>query len=41
MQHEHGDGKSGGWKDWLWMALCCLPMIVIIVLIWLGVWSFR
>ena len=29
MQHDHsGEGKAG-WKDWLWMAACCLPMIAI------------
>lgn len=41
MQHDHtGEGK-GSWKDWFWMVLCCVPMFAIIVLVWLGVWSFR
>ena len=40
MQHESGDGKKGGWKGWLWMAACCVPMIAIVVLIALGYWSF-
>jgi nitrate reductase NapE component len=38
MQHEPGDEKKGGWKTWLWMAACCVPMIAIIVLIALGSW---
>lgn len=38
--HEHGEGK-GGWKDWLWMLICCLPMIVLIVLAVSGLWGFR
>lgn len=41
MQHEHGNEQKGSWKDWLWMAVCCVPMIAILVLLWLGVWSFR
>ena len=41
MQHESGDGKKGGWKMWLWMALCCLPMIAIFALLALGYWSTR
>jgi len=39
MQHETGDGKTGGWKSWFWMAVCCIPMLAIIVLIALGYWS--
>jgi len=41
MQHDHADGKGGGWRDWIWMALCCLPMIAIIVLAALGVFGGR
>lgn len=36
MQHETGDGKQRGWKSWFWMAVCCVPMIAIIILIALG-----
>ena len=36
MQHESGDRKQGGWKGLFWMALCCVPMIAIVVLIALG-----
>ena len=36
MQHEPGDGKQGGWKGWLLMAACCVPMVAIVVLIALG-----
>jgi hypothetical protein len=39
MQHEPDDGKKGGWKTWLWMAACCVPMIAIVVLIGLRYWS--
>ncbi len=41
MQHEHQTAKQEGWKDWLWMALCCIPMVVIIILLTLGVWGLR
>lgn len=41
MQHDSGSEKKGGWKAWLWMAACCVPMIAIIVLVALGYWSFR
>lgn len=41
MQHEMGDEKQRGWKDWFWMAVCCVPMIAIIILIALGYWSSR
>ena len=34
-------GSQGGWKHWALMALCCLPMIAIIVLIALGYWGLR
>lgn len=33
--HEHG------WKHWALMALCCLPMVVILVLAILGTWGTR
>ena len=41
MQHEPDYEKQGGWKAWLWMAACCVPMIAIVVLISLGYWSSR
>lgn len=41
MQHDLGNEKKGGWKAWLWMAACCVPMIAIIVLVALGYWSSR
>ena len=41
MQHDHTGEDKGSWKDWLWMVVCCVPMIAIFVLVWLGVWSFR
>ena len=41
MQHETGDRRKDGGKGWLWMVLCCVPMIVIIVLIAFGFWSSR
>lgn len=41
MHHGSDDGKKGGWKGWLWMAACCVPMIAIIVLVALGYWSSR
>lgn len=34
-EHEHG------WKHWAMMALCCLPMIALLVLALLGVWGAR
>jgi nitrate reductase NapE component len=36
MKHETKDGKKSGWKGWLWMAACCIPMVVIAVLVALG-----
>jgi len=39
MRHKLGDPKQGGWKDWLWMALCCIPMVAVVVLVALGVLS--
>lgn len=41
MQHEPDDEEQGGSKAWFWMAVCCVPMIAIIVLIALGYWSYR
>lgn len=41
MQHEQSDAKKGSWRDWLWMVLCCLPMIAIIVLAMLGFFGGR
>jgi hypothetical protein len=38
MQHDTGDARKGGWKAWLLMAACCVPMVAVIVLIALG-WS--
>lgn len=34
---NHGDGKPG-WKHWALMALCCAPMIALVVLVVLGIW---
>lgn len=28
-------------QHWLWMTLCCLPMIAVAVVIALGFWSWR
>ncbi len=36
MQHEEGNAKNGSWRNRLWMVLCCLPMIVIVLLVVLG-----
>jgi hypothetical protein len=33
-----GDAPPRG-KAWLWMALCCIPMVAIVVLVALGVWD--
>ena len=41
MQHEAGDKEQVGWKSWLWMAACCVPMIAIIILIAAGYWNVR
>ena len=37
---EEGEGKMG-WKQWGLMLLCCLPMIVIAILIVVGAWGVR
>ncbi len=39
MQRQPSSEKIGGWKTWLWMVACCVPMIAIVVLIALGYWS--
>ena len=39
MQHDTGDAKKGGWRSWLLMAACCVPMVAVIVLVALGYWS--
>ena len=41
MQHEHDDAANHGWKSWIWMVLCCVPMIAIIAVTALGLWGFR
>lgn len=38
MQRETGHEEPGGWKAWLWMLICCVPMVAIVVLIALGFW---
>lgn len=40
MEPETEGEKRGGWKGWFWIVLCCLPVIVIIVLVALGYWSW-
>lgn len=37
---RHGDGHRG-WKHWWVMALCCLPMIALIILAILGIVGTR
>ena len=41
MQHEVDDVSEVGWKSFLWMAACCVPMIAVVVLISLGYWGYR
>jgi nitrate reductase NapE component len=36
MHRETSDGRQSGWKGWLLMAACCVPMVAIVVLIALG-----
>jgi hypothetical protein len=37
MNHDMAEhGKDERRRGWLWMLACCLPMIIIIVLIVLG-----
>lgn len=40
MEHEADEEGKHSWKDWLWMVLCCVPMLAIIVLVALGYWSW-
>ena len=37
--HEHGGEEETGWKHWALMALCCVPMVVVLLLVMLGVWG--
>ena len=37
-QNEPEAEEGGG--HWIWMVLCCLPMIAFVVLVGLGIWSF-
>lgn len=30
MRHQSDDSAGGGWKAWLWMAACCIPIILVI-----------
>jgi len=39
VEHEARGAKKRGWKNWLWMIACCVPMVAIIVLLALGYWS--
>ncbi|MGB3682534.1 MAG: hypothetical protein WA990_08605 [Rubrobacteraceae bacterium] len=40
-EQEKGQSEGGSrWKHWGLMALCCMPMIALVVLIVLGVWNF-
>lgn len=39
MEPETDEEKQGGWRSWFWLAVCCVPVIVIIVLVALGYWS--
>ena len=38
---QEGQEEGHGGMHWLWMVLCCLPMIVIVVMILVGAWGFR
>ena len=38
-KRAHGEGS--GWQHWGLMALCCLPMIVIAVVVILGALGLR
>lgn len=40
-KHEPHEEEERGWKAWLWMAACCLPIIAILVLLALGYWGPR
>ncbi len=39
MQEEPGNSEQAGGKSWLWMILCCTPMVAIAVLVLLAVLS--
>ena len=39
MQDEPNDGKKSGGRMWLWMIVCCVPMIAVFVLVALGYWT--
>ena len=39
MEYDSDEAPKHGWKHWLWMALCCIPMIAIVLLLMLGYWS--
>jgi nitrate reductase NapE component len=39
VQHSSGDESTSGWKMWLWMAACCVPMVAIAFLIIWGFWT--
>lgn len=39
MKHEPDRDAASQRKAWLWMALCCIPMVAIIVLVALGLWN--
>lgn len=41
MRPEASDDKNSGRSAWFWMALCCVPMIAIIILVALGYWAGR
>ena len=32
MAHHSDGGEGRGWKGWLWMAACCVPILAVIVL---------
>jgi hypothetical protein len=39
MQQEPREEKQGSWIGWLLMAACCVPMVIIIVLVAMGYWT--
>lgn len=40
-EEEHVAGEEQGRMHWGLMVLCCLPMIAVLLLVILGVWSIR
>jgi hypothetical protein len=38
MLHGADDEEGGGWRKWLWMLACCIPMIVLFVFLAYGFW---